>query len=70
MAEVDPDTLRILRHTEVIVVPERGARLGNFGVTQIDGNTALITVTEWMQPAGCEKYGSTNALFVTRVSAD
>ncbi|MBQ2748174.1 MAG: exo-alpha-sialidase [Clostridia bacterium] len=70
MAEVDPDTLRILRHTEVIVVPERGARLGNFGVTQIDDNTALITVTEWMQPAGCEKHGSTNALFVTRVSAD
>lgn len=70
MAEVDPDTLRILRHTEKIVVPERGARLGNFGVTQLDDDTALITVTEWMQPAGCEKYGSTNALFVTRVSAD
>lgn len=52
------------------LVPERGARLGNFGVTQLGGNTALVTVTEWMQPAGGEKHGSTNALFVTRVSTD
>lgn len=67
MAEVDTDNMRILRYTEQIVVPERGARLGNFGVTQIDDNSALVTVTEWMQPVGCEKYGSDNSLFVTRI---
>lgn len=67
MAEVDTDTMRILRHTEKIVVPERGARLGNFGVTQIDDNCALITVTEWMQPVECEKYGSDNSLWLTKV---
>jgi hypothetical protein len=70
IAQVDTGTMTLLRHTEQIAVPERGARLGNFGVTQISENKAIITVTEWMQPAGCENYGSNNALFVTTVEAD
>lgn len=67
MAEVDAEHMRILRHTEQIVVPERGARLGNFGVTRVNDRCSLITVTEWMQPLGCEKYGSDNSVFITRV---
>ena len=70
IAQVDTGTMTLLRHTEQIAVPERGARLGNFGVTQISENKAIITVTEWMQPAGCENYGSNNALFITTVEAD
>ena len=70
IAQVDTDTMTLLRHTEQIAVPERGARLGNFGVTQISENKAIITVTEWMPPAGCESNGSNNALFVTTVEAD
>jgi len=69
MAEVDTESMRILRHTEQIVAPERGARLGNFGVTHVNDNLSLVTVTEWMQPRGCEKYGSDNSIFVTRVEA-
>ena len=67
MAEVDTERMCILRHTEIIVVPERGARLGNFGITQISDNKAIITACEWMQPAGCEKFGSDNSTFVTLV---
>lgn len=67
IAQVDTDNMRILRHTEQIVAPERGARLGNFGVTHINENASLVTVTEWMQPRGCEKFGSDNSIFVTRV---
>jgi len=70
IAQVDTDTMTILRHTEQIAVPERGARLGNFGVTMIHENKSIITVTEWMQPAGCENYGSSNALFITTVEAE
>ncbi|MBE5874983.1 MAG: hypothetical protein E7287_11380 [Lachnospiraceae bacterium] len=66
-AEIDTDTLSVVSATEFVVVPERGARLGNFGVCNIDDNSALITVTEWMQPRGCEQYGSNNALWLTRV---
>ena len=68
MAEVDTATMGILRHTEVIVAPERGARLGNFGVSEITPNRSVVSVTEWMQPLGCEKYGSDNSIWITFVS--
>lgn len=70
MAEVDPQALCVRRHTEVIVAPERGARLGNFGVTEISPNCSVITAAEWMQPLGCERYGSDNSIFVTTVTAE
>lgn len=66
-AEVDTDMLRIKRDTEFVVVPERGARLGNFGVCSLDENTAYVTASEWMQPKGCQQYGSNNALWFTKV---
>jgi hypothetical protein len=66
-AEVDTNMLRVRRDTEFVVVPERGARLGNFGVCSLNENTAFVTASEWMQPIGCEKYGSNNALWFTTV---
>jgi len=68
MAEIDPDSLRIKRATETPIVPERGARLGNFGVTQVNDNCVLVTAAEWMQPVGCEKYGSDNTIHCAFVS--
>lgn len=67
MAEVDTENMWILRHTEKIVAPERGARLGNFGVCRLSDNHSIITAAEWMQPHGCEKYGSNNSIFITDV---
>lgn len=67
MAQVDDSTMRILRHTEQVVAPERGARLGNFGVFQINDDHAVICVSEWMQPLGCERFGSDNSIFLTEV---
>ncbi len=55
MAQVDPERLRVIRSTEQILVPERGARLGNFGVTSISPEETWVTVAEWMQPKGVEK---------------
>lgn len=49
MAKVDPDTLRVLRETEREIVPNRGARLGNFGITQIHSEETWIIAAEWMQ---------------------
>ena len=34
-----------------MLVPERGARLGNFGVTEVSDNETWVTVAEWMQAA-------------------
>ncbi len=74
MAQVDPKTLRVIRKTEQILVPERGARLGNFGVTHINEQETWVTVSEWMQTWGPNyimpvdnKYGSDGSVFVARI---
>ena len=78
MAEVDPERLCVIRSTERAVVPERGARLGNFGTTQVSGSEGWVVVSEWMQTnppkptdcTVCERYGSDNAIFISRIRRD
>lgn len=67
IAQVDPERLCVLRSTERILVPSRGARLGNFAVTRVSEKETWVTVAEWMQPAGCEKYGSDNSVYAARI---
>ncbi len=67
IAQVDPIKLCVIRKTEQVLVPERGARLGNFGVTDISPNETWVTVSEWMQPDGVEKYGSDGSVFAARI---
>jgi len=67
LAQVDPERLCVVRGTERILVPERGARLGNFGVCEVSDAETWVTVTEWMQPVGCEKHGSDNSVYVARI---
>ena len=57
----------LVRETEQIVVPERGARLGNFTATQLSNGKAAVMAAEWMQPIGCEAYGSDNAVFYSEI---
>ena len=78
IAEVDKDRLCVIRETEQILVPERGARLGNFGVTQVGEKEYWVVVSEWMQTnppdhydcTVCEKYGSDNSIFLAKVRFD
>jgi hypothetical protein len=67
MAQIDPQRLCVIRATERILVPERGARLGNFGVVTVSPQETWVTAAEWMQPRGCEKYGSDNSIWVARI---
>jgi hypothetical protein len=67
MARVDPERLCVIRETEQILVPERGARLGNFGVCDVSKEETWVTVSEWMQPHGVEKYGSDGSVFVAKI---
>ncbi|MEI3002764.1 MAG: sialidase family protein [Victivallis sp.] len=75
-AEVDPDSLRIRRDTDRIAVPERGARLGNFGCAHLSGTESWVVVSEWMQSPGppgpenlkrCTDRGSDNSIFIARL---
>jgi hypothetical protein len=70
MGKVDHERMCIIRDSEQVVVPERGARLGNFGTTAVSPDETWVTVTEWMQPVGCEQHGSDNALFISRIRWD
>jgi hypothetical protein len=67
MARVDPDRLCVIRATERVLVPERGARLGNFGVTAVSPEETWVTAAEWMQPRGVEKRGSDNSVWVAKI---
>jgi hypothetical protein len=67
MAQVDTDRLSVIRETEQVLVPGRGARLGNFGVTDVTDNETWVTVAEWMQPRGVERYGSDGSVWVARI---
>ena len=67
MARFDPARGGLVRETERPLVPELGARLGNFCVHNMDGESWLVTA-EWMQPRGCEKYGSDNSLWLVKVN--
>jgi hypothetical protein len=46
IAQVDPQKLCVVRATEKVAVPERGAALGNFGTARIDEDRSIITVGE------------------------
>jgi len=67
MAQVDPEKLHVIRSTEQALVPQRGARLGNFGVVEVSPRETWVTAAEWMQPKGAEKYGSDNTVHVVRL---
>lgn len=72
IAEFDPQNMCVIRNTEQIAVPERGARLGNFGCQSYSEETGFIFAAEWMQndPYGwdkCAQYGSDNSIFITKI---
>lgn len=74
IAEFDPITMRVLRDTEKIVVPERGARLGNFGCQSYSDSVGYVFASEWMQGdqgvQGCQEHGSDNSIFISKVTFD
>lgn len=67
MARFDEDRQCLIRESEVILVPELGTRLGNFNVIEAGDKESWLITAEWMQPAGCEKYGSDNSIWIARV---
>ena len=66
MAQVDPHRLCVLRATERVLIPQRGATLGNFGAAAINEHQSWVTVAEgvWDDQA---RASATGALFVARI---
>ncbi|HBJ86249.1 MAG TPA: sialidase [Verrucomicrobiales bacterium] len=67
MARVDTDKLHIIRSSEKVVVPERGAEMGNFGASFINANESWVTVSEGMFMKDSAKRGAEGATFVARI---
>lgn len=67
MARVDHEHLTVIRDTERELVLNRGARLGNFSICDVSPDETWVVVAEWMQPDGCEQYGSDNTIWVARI---
>ena len=79
IAEFDAEKMCLIKETEKIVVPNRGARLGNFGCFSMeDKKKAFVFASEWMQTNPpewwdykvCMKYGSKNDIFITEITLD
>lgn len=69
VAQVDPDRLHLIRSTEKVAVPERGATLGNFGVAYINDNESWVTVGEGHITDKVKEHGADGSLFLARVQA-
>lgn len=67
IAQVDPDKLHVIRSTERVLVPERGATLGNFGPAAINEMESWVTVSEGIWDDAARQRGAKGATFVARV---
>lgn len=72
MAKFDSEKGCLLRSTEIILVPELGARLGNFNVIEVSAKECWLITAEWMQSWDgksdtCVRYGSDNSLWLVRI---
>ena len=75
MARFDEEKECLIRDSEVIIVPEMGARLGNFNVTDVSENEFWLVTAEWMQTVppnnynwkNCVKYGADNRIWRAKI---
>ncbi|MFO7976060.1 MAG: lysophospholipase, partial [Candidatus Hydrogenedentota bacterium] len=67
IAQVDPERLCVIRATEKVLIPERGATLGNFGAAPISPRESWVTVGEGVWNDDARKRGANGAVFVARV---
>jgi hypothetical protein len=67
LAQVDPEKLCVVRSTERVLIPERGAQMGNFGAAAISPNESWVTVSEYMAGDKPDPRGADGSTFVARV---
>ena len=64
IARVHPGTLRVIRETERILIPENQATLGNSGICRISDKESWVTCGEGLLRMGKRKGQSNKVLFV------
>ena len=64
---MDPSRLHVIRATERVLVPERGAELGNFGTATITDRESWVTVAEGVWNDEARRTRGEGRMFVARV---
>ena len=67
LAEVDPERLVVLRDTEQVLIPERGATLGNFGAGPVTPDESWVTVSEGVWSDEARQRGATGATWIASI---
>lgn len=67
IAAVEPERLCVLRATERVLIPERGAELRNFGAARVNERESWVTVAEGIWSDDARRRGAEGSLFVARV---
>lgn len=67
IAQVDPEKLVVIRKTERILVPNKGAQLGNFGVVNVNENETWVTTSEGMSERQPTKYGADGRVYAAKI---
>lgn len=67
IAQVDPEKLVVIRKTERILVPNKGAQLGNFGVVNVNENETWVTTSEGMSEREPTKYGADGRVYAAKI---
>ncbi len=67
IGQVDPKTLRVVRKSERVLIPERGGEMGNFGACAISPHESWVTVSEGIWNEESRKRGAQGATFIARV---
>lgn len=70
IAQVDPKKLHVIRESERILIPNKGAALGNFGVCDVSPEETWVTVGENMYSPKVQEYGSDGSVWVARIQWD
>ncbi len=67
LAQVDPVTLRVMRSTEQILMPERGATFGNFGASAMTAQESWVTDSEGLFGPAAKSRSLDGATLLARV---
>ena len=67
IAQVDPAKLVVVRATERVLVPNKGAQLGNYAIVDVNDRETWVTTSEGMSPGQPAKYGANGRVYAARL---
>ena len=67
LAQVDPISLKVIRETEKVHIPERGVMLGNFGASAVSPTESWVTDAEYLMSDQPDPRGADASVFAARV---